>query len=531
MAYNRSVFPEGGYDTFPELYDLPPERIQDAKRYKALREKPSKTPQEMQELNNLSITLDPYILTPEKYNKIGDIATGTQKFFVENVQGYVETKQEEFDAEINKFTYKGIYNPTTQYYAKNYVTYNDGTGDNIFICVVNSINIDPTNATHWRKLGIKGEKGNDGIGLVFRGAWNNSSVYDAGDAVQYGGVIFACMEAHINQQPDLTQDTQYWAKAWDLMVTSTDMIGTRNITTSASNINFMTGEIIAFNPATDILSVYKNSTRLTKNVDYVINPNNQSIDKIGGTWNGTVDQPVFFEFVVKRQQINGLVFSDGQSIQNGTITKNKLSTDVQDSLDEIGVLSNNLITTNQQLERFENEILPNKADLDITGSVPVSQLGNISAWRKIDEIEFDVDTTEIEIDINNNTQFKFILSNIIGMGSARTSIDIRFHKTTATTSWYDSIKNGVISRTNASQDIKLLAGLPTGAATKPGIAVIDITISNNSALVVGYAGDPANTAQVIGYHNEVNGYPLTKVYIRPNSFHFVKGTKVKIWGR
>jgi hypothetical protein len=42
----------------------------------------------------------------------------------------------------------------------------------------------------------------------------------------------------------------------------------------------MTGKIVAFNPNTDNLDVYKDTTRLTEGYDYTINANNQSIDKI-----------------------------------------------------------------------------------------------------------------------------------------------------------------------------------------------------------------------------------------------------------
>lgn len=340
---NRSTFisPDYTVDTFIEHLDISNSDLTNVNRYKELKLK-VRTPAEDTELNNLTNLLRDKIFSPEDFNKLQDCIKNMENFMKNEVDNYVLTKQIEFQAEIDKFTYAGVYSSSTQYYKKNYITYNDGTGNNIYICIQNSIGNTPSNTSYFTKLGIKGEQGESGVGLVFKGAWSNVSTYDQNDAVQYNGVIFGALQTNTNQQPDITQDTVYWAKAWDIAVTLSQLIGTRNIVISTSSVNFITGEITAFNSNTDTLEVYLNTTRLTKGEHYIINANNQQIDKIGGTWDGTAEQPIFFEFVVRRNMLNNLVFSDGQSIAENTISKNKLTTDVQTTLDQVAINQNEL---------------------------------------------------------------------------------------------------------------------------------------------------------------------------------------------
>ena len=90
MSYKRSVFPEGGYDTFIELYDLPPSYEPLVLEFAQLRANQNKTPEEEARFNELTTMLQNYILDTEKWNKFCDAVTGLQKFFLENTQGYID---------------------------------------------------------------------------------------------------------------------------------------------------------------------------------------------------------------------------------------------------------------------------------------------------------------------------------------------------------------------------------------------------------------------------------------------------------
>ena len=344
LTGSRSTFPNQ-LDVFRELVDLSPSKKVQAKRYQELKMKEVLSPAEVSELNSLMTELQDFIVTPEYTNKMLDALVNLESFFLNETVGFVNTKQTEMNSyvdtkktemqtEINKFSYKGAYSPSTSYLKNNFVDFNDGSSNQTYLCIENCIDKEPSsNPLFWRKMTIQGAKGKDGvgIGLKMMGAWNDSTMYNKDDAIQYGGILFASLvNSNLSNTPNPNQDTEFWAKAIDVTITVKQLIGTRNITTQTNAINFMIGEIIAFNKNTDVLSVYQNSIRLTKGVDYNIGLDGQSIAKVEGTWDATMSNPIFFEFVVTRNQIgNDLIFSDGQSIQDNTISLSKLAIDAK----------------------------------------------------------------------------------------------------------------------------------------------------------------------------------------------------------
>ncbi len=420
---SRSNFP-GSIDEFAELFDLPPSRAQDALRYQVLKAKASKTSAEIIELNNLTLTLKEYIISPEDWNKFTDCLVAMEVFIKDEVEGYILTKQGEFNdyidgkqtdieyyvdgkeaqiqVEIDKFDYKGVYSGAVQYYAKNIVDYNDGSGVKAYLCILDSLGNVPTNTTYWKILTIKGEKGDAGenaVGLTFKGAWADNVTYDKDDSVQYGGTMFASLiELNLDNEPVLGADTDYWARAFEVAITTSKLTGYRNIASVTSNVNFITGEITSFNPSVDSLAVFMNSVRLTQGVDYTINANNQSIDKVSGTWNGSPGVTIFFEFEVLKNIVNDLVFNDGSSIEDGTIAKSKLVADVQEELNSIGDLDdletydqNNLVSAINEVN--ENTINNQDQIGDLSQLETYDQSDLVSA---INEVNEEVETHKLE---------------------------------------------------------------------------------------------------------------------------------------
>lgn len=101
MAYKRSVFPENGYDVFQELYDLPPSYEPLVEEFANLRFITNRTPEQEERFNQLSITLQDYFLTAERWNKFQDALTGVQKFFLENTQGYIDGLKQEMQVFVD----------------------------------------------------------------------------------------------------------------------------------------------------------------------------------------------------------------------------------------------------------------------------------------------------------------------------------------------------------------------------------------------------------------------------------------------
>lgn len=198
LTGSRSSFPQS-LDQIMELYDLPASQKQNAIRFQELKTKTILTTQEQNELNELTLTLQTYIIDVEKWNKFGDIVIRLQSFFRDNVEGYIDQKQAEFNAEIQKFVYRGNYNSTTIYNRWNMVRFN---GRTYMSLQDNNLNRPITDLNWWGLAAERGEKGDPGLGLTFRGVYNNATNYGIGDAVSYNGSIYYCILPTIGNLPD-----------------------------------------------------------------------------------------------------------------------------------------------------------------------------------------------------------------------------------------------------------------------------------------------------------------------------------------
>ncbi|KEK23935.1 hypothetical protein [Bacillus gaemokensis] len=184
---NRSTFPEQ-IDSFVELFDLPPSKVAQAKRFQELKMKPTLNATEQTELNNLVISLGNYIITPETWNKFADALVNVETFFTQEVMEFIEAKQALWATYVNDFVHKGVYNTSTQYKFQNMVTYN---GD-LYLCTKDAKGIVPTNTANWQKISTKGDKGDVGLNTHYRGLYGATTAYVMGDAVSYNGNIFYC---------------------------------------------------------------------------------------------------------------------------------------------------------------------------------------------------------------------------------------------------------------------------------------------------------------------------------------------------
>lgn len=187
---NRSNFPTS-IDTFTELYDLPPSLVASAKRYQALKIKPTLNATEQAELNSLTTSLGNYIITPETWNKFGDSLINMQTFIKDEVDGYIDIKQLEWANYVKDFTLKGNYSSTVAYEFQNMVKYN---GD-LYLCIKNATGKVPTDTTYWQKISTKGDKGDVGLNTHLKGVYSATATYAIGDAVTYNGYIYYCLKA------------------------------------------------------------------------------------------------------------------------------------------------------------------------------------------------------------------------------------------------------------------------------------------------------------------------------------------------
>jgi len=328
VIYNSSSDFPNAIDSFITFTNLQATDLINYKRYVELKEKQDRTPAETDEMNSLLNSLRNKIPLAEDFNKLAEAISSVQAFFKSDVDGYITQKQNEFDATISKFTFKGEYNSTVTYQKWNTITYN---GESFISKQDNNLNHTPVgdiNDAWWFKIAARGAQGPQGIpgtGLRYKGIWNVSTQYFVDDAVQYGGQLFACLQDNIGQEPDPLQQTAYWslvvAKGSSTKVTML----TNVVTVTDTRTNVPIG-IPEFNATTDGLLVIKNSTVWTKGVDYNINANGISIDSLVGVLDGT-QNPIEFLFIVWKNMVTDLTFSDGNMIQNETIGDEKLKPD------------------------------------------------------------------------------------------------------------------------------------------------------------------------------------------------------------
>lgn len=189
------------------------------------------------------------IFNAAKFNKLADGIGATQQFFKDNVDGYIQTKQSEFDAYVdgkevdlnthvsdtvtyidtkqsefnayvNAFTYKGDYSNVTSYVEKNIVYFAGCT----YVCRVACKNISPVadkTTANWGLISEKGDKGDQGVsgvGLSPRGQWDSTTTYYKDDMVIDSGSMWQCVVENINSKPS-TSNT-----SWLKMIIDANMV-------------------------------------------------------------------------------------------------------------------------------------------------------------------------------------------------------------------------------------------------------------------------------------------------------------------
>lgn len=152
---------------------------------------------------------DQKFIDATKMNKLMDTCVALQKFYLTDIQPYVENLQTEWTNRIEQFNYLGDYSASTLYAVNNFVTYTANGTRNVYICVkVPPIGTAPTNTTYWRKLSIQGLQGPSGENLSFRYGWKSDEIYYPQDVVAYNNVVWGCLVQNSNQTPQ--SGSTYW---------------------------------------------------------------------------------------------------------------------------------------------------------------------------------------------------------------------------------------------------------------------------------------------------------------------------------
>lgn len=220
---NRSTFPSK-VDSFPELFDLPPSKIMQAKRLQDLKSKPTLNAVEQGELNALVVELSAYIITPETWNKFADSLVNVQEFFTQEVMGYIEAKQAQWNTYVTNFKYVEVFNANNSYKFQNMVKFN---GDLYLALKDNPKGTLITDTTRWMKISSKGDKGDIGLNVYYKGNYDATKTYAVGDAVHFDNMLYYAKTSVIaGQNPT---DASKWFLFEDVIVGKTAPISQKGI--------------------------------------------------------------------------------------------------------------------------------------------------------------------------------------------------------------------------------------------------------------------------------------------------------------
>lgn len=96
------------------------------------------------------------IFNANDYNQMRDSILSLERFYKNDIYNYIAEKQAEWQANIDRFNFKGIYSQTTQYYQNNLVNYTTTEGTFLYLCIQQpETGIAPTNTSYWRVLTLE----------------------------------------------------------------------------------------------------------------------------------------------------------------------------------------------------------------------------------------------------------------------------------------------------------------------------------------------------------------------------------------
>lgn len=147
-------------------------------------------------------------------NQFADAIMSIEEFYSDSgFESYTQTKQAEWQAIIDQFSYIGIYNATTQYYKNNIVLYNVNGQNYLYINMYNGttpLGTLPTNPSYWRILTIQGQKGEAGNSTTFYFNWDSATEYHTNNVVAIGSSLYVALQDNVNNIPYV--GSEYWER-------------------------------------------------------------------------------------------------------------------------------------------------------------------------------------------------------------------------------------------------------------------------------------------------------------------------------
>lgn len=155
---------------------------------------------------------DQKIITASRLNQLRDAILALEQFYSSDIVTYVNQKQAEWQAIVDRFGYIADFSPSVPYIKNNIVSYSANGNKDLYICKVNTLaGILPTNTIYWLKftiVGMRGDSGSNGVSFSFD--WSSSFLYSANTIVTYNGEWWYSTQSNQNQVP--IEGSSVWEK-------------------------------------------------------------------------------------------------------------------------------------------------------------------------------------------------------------------------------------------------------------------------------------------------------------------------------
>lgn len=146
-------------------------------------------------------TLKSYVLQAEWMNAAKTKIENLEEPKSTEIDQQLVEKGDEFQYNINKLLYLQEYDNNTQYYKNNFVLYNN----RVYFCIHDSLGNIPTNTSYWLDVGLVGNKGQYGLGVNYKGFWDNVTLYHKYDLVVYQNNLYVAIEDNSGSIPNQSQ--------------------------------------------------------------------------------------------------------------------------------------------------------------------------------------------------------------------------------------------------------------------------------------------------------------------------------------
>lgn len=159
------------------------------------------------------------IITATTLNQLSQAVLAIERFFLTDIEPYIQNQQQSWLTIINQFSYRGVWASGTSYTTNNLVSYTVSGINFVYIAIsAPPVGTPPTNTQYWRLLTIQGPQGDSGEGLSYREEWVNSNSYAINDAVTHNGAIWMAIQPSQNIEP--SSNSQYWKLVMNLETTT-----------------------------------------------------------------------------------------------------------------------------------------------------------------------------------------------------------------------------------------------------------------------------------------------------------------------